>query len=162
VSAKTELNVITDYLSDPSLRKFIFDNFRESLRGIGHSEAFIEDLIATLETLENISVFRKQHLPEIENVYLANYFQDLLSLYFEENFIPFLPPAKKVLDLGCGTGLLSHKLAKNYPQVVGIDIEANPLWNQYQNSQLSFEIVPENRLSGFLKSYQPTRRATQM
>ena len=62
---------------------------------------------------------------------------------------------KKMLDIGCGTGLLSVKLAKQGAQVTGIDLSADMLAVAEERAtvaylcQLTFIEQPMQQLTGF-------------
>lgn len=82
---------------------------------------------------------------EIRSQYSAEYTEDLFDRYadhFEDHLVislkykvPFIIKDKlkslnlsknsKVLDLGCGTGLLGRTIIEEYPNIVGVDISTN-------------------------------------
>jgi trans-aconitate 2-methyltransferase len=76
---------------------------------------------------------------------------EIYNKFKQERFAPFydlltlvkVKPHLKVIDLGCGTGELSRKLADHLPeaQVLGIDASAEMLKDAsaFKNEQLSFE-----------------------
>lgn len=46
------------------------------------------------------------------------------DLYWKKKLLAKVPPSKKILDLACGTGIVSFKLARSYPkaQIIGVDV----------------------------------------
>lgn len=46
------------------------------------------------------------------------------DVYWKRRMLARVPPARKILELACGTGILTLKLARKYPQsqIVGVDL----------------------------------------
>jgi demethylmenaquinone methyltransferase/2-methoxy-6-polyprenyl-1,4-benzoquinol methylase len=49
--------------------------------------------------------------------------------HWKEEIMKIMPPSKRILDLGCGTGIMTQYIAKQNPsaEIVGVDITENML-----------------------------------
>lgn len=149
--------LIRSLLTNNGIADFVASNLQESLFDIGFSSILIQDLVGQLQNL-NIAAFREKHAKELHAIYDLGFFQNIVPRYFDENVIPHLQPSERILDIGCGTGILAHRLSisKKFRKIQGIDINPYPEWQQFQDEITSFAIVPENNFEEFVLTYQPT------
>ncbi len=145
-----------DKISDKKLYNYIIGNLESSLASIGFSNKFINYFKHDFSKLD-FKDFYKQFSEEIHEVYDINFFQRIVPDYFNKEVVPHIPESNTILDLGCGTGILLHTIAKNQKleNLIGIDINKYAEWEQFQNPKIKFEIVKENEFKDFLKKTQP-------
>ena len=63
-----------------------------------------------------------------------------MELYGGTEFIePFIQEGMNILDVGCGTGVMTHRLALRYPsiKITGVDVDISRAIDQFGNSGLS-------------------------
>jgi len=135
---------------------YMLSNLKASLASIGFSEEFINFFTSNFSKLE-FKEFYKKFEEEIKNVYSIGFFQKIVPDYFSKEVIPHIPKSNKILDIGCGTGILIHRLAhkKKFKKLVGIDIHEYPEWRHFKSSKAQFKIVKETAFRAFLKKTQP-------
>lgn len=135
---------------------YIIQNLKFSLSSIGFSNFLIDDLANNLKGL-NVKKFGTKHKNELNKIYSVGFFQKIVPKYFSKYIIPEILPSKKVLDLGCGTGVLANILSKSnkFQQIIGIDLNSYPEWKIFKNSKITFKIVREKNFSNFLSKNNP-------
>ncbi len=149
-----ERKIINDFLDDSNLRNFIIVNLKESLTSIGFSKNLIDALTGGLSDLD-VSKFQNDFSGELENVYRIGFFQKIVPAYFEQFIIPEISKGK-ILDVGCGTGILVKKLSEaGFRYLAGIDINEYPEWESFGAPNVRFEVVSESQFPKFLTEYQP-------
>ncbi len=151
-----ERKLIKKSLSNNKTKNYVVSNLRESLKSIGFSRDFIEDLLLNLDNI-NIKEFQKKHEKELESVYRINWFRKLVPVYFEKYVIPRIPNSKKIMDIGCGTGILTKKLSEynKFKKIVGIDITEYREWKLFKKPNIDFKIVKEDDFRQFLEETKP-------
>ena len=156
-----EQDIISKFLSDQKLADFIFSNLRQSLKSIGFSAELIADLIDSLVKIGvstfDIEKFGDTHKKELREVYTIGFFQKFVPDYFLKYVVPITPIGGKIVDVGCGTGILAKLYAesKNFDEVVGIDINPYPEWDMFAKSNIRFQVVKEKDFIDFLSKEQP-------
>ncbi len=150
------MNDQLEIFQNPQLLTFAKGNLEESLSSIGFSNELIKSLLTTLDVLD-VNIFGEKHAGELENVYRIGFFQKIVPEYFRENIIPEIPMSGKVLDIGCGTGILAKLLSEVYQSlnVVGVDINEYPEWKSFSSERVKFEVVEESEFPEFLSEYKP-------
>jgi len=147
---------VGEILQETELANFIVNNLRSSLSSIGFSQEFLD---ALLSDLRNISVenFGKKWREELGNKYIIGFFQKIVPKYFSDYIVPVTPTSRKIIDVGCGTGILAKLYAedKRFERVVGIDINPYPEWKIFWNEKIKFEVVDEATFPNFLLEEKP-------
>ncbi len=151
-----EFKIIKRMLENKKVKSFVISNLKTSLKGIGYSKELIQDLIKEFEKYD-FTGFQLRNSKELHKVNSIGFFQKIVPIYFENQVIPYVPSSKKVVDIGCGTGILAHKLAqsKRFDQIIGIDIDSYPEWDKFKERSVSFKIVKEKEFREFLKETKP-------
>lgn len=151
-----EFKIIKSMLENKRVKSFVVGNLKTSLKGIGYSKELIQDLINQFEKYD-FTGFQLRNSEELHEVHSIGFFQKIVPIYFENQVIPYVPSSKKVVDIGCGTGILAYKLAqsKRFDQIIGIDINSYPEWNKFKGGGVSFKIVKEKEFREFLKETKP-------
>jgi len=151
-----EEDTIKNLMFNKETREFIFSNLRKSLKDIGFSSEFIEDLIKTLNDFD-VKKFQRKHKEELEKIYKVGFFQRLVPSYFGKYVIPKIPKSKTIVDIGCGTGILAKKLSESgsFDKIIGIDLNKYQEWDKFKSSKIDFKIIKEKDFSEFLKDTQP-------
>ena len=77
--------------------------------------------------------------------------------YFEKEVIPYIPNSSIILDIGCGTGILAHKLSETnrFDRIVGIDINEYPEWPKFSKGNVELFKIEEDKFDEFLKELKP-------
>ncbi len=147
---------IKSLLENKSLRDFIFSNLRQSLSSIGFSQNLIEDLVSNLENL-NVQEFGKNHSEELKQVYNVGFFQRIVPAYFSQYVVPVTPTVEKIVDVGCGTGILAklYSESKKFQHILGIDINPYPEWGIFKNTGVDFRVIKETDFIDFLHKEKP-------
>ncbi len=148
--------MISDLLTDINLHTYVVKNLRISLSSIGFSENLINDLTINLKNLD-VRAFGERHSHELNDVYSLGFFQKLVPEYFSRNVVPEIPAADKILDLGCGTGILAKILAEEnkFQHITGIDLHPYPEWELFKNPKITFNVVLEKDFLDFLLKERP-------
>jgi SAM-dependent methyltransferase len=143
-------------LSNEKLFSFVIENLKSSLASIGFSENFIRDLLNNLGNL-NVKGFGERWRDELKQKYSIGFFQNLVPKYFSDYIVPVTPPSEKVVDIGCGTGILAKLYGQDdrFQKVLGIDINPYPEWDVVRNDKVRFKVVKEDQFSNFLSSEKP-------
>ncbi len=143
-------------LSDSDLADFILENLRSSLSSIGFSKLFLDELLSSLGTLD-VNVFGEKWKRELQEKYSTGFFQDLVPKYFSDYVVPMTPSASKIVDVGCGTGILDKLYAEDgrFGTVIGIDINRYPEWAIFQNEKIRFDVIKEDTFTSFLNIEKP-------
>ncbi len=151
-----EQEYIKSLLNNKSLRDFIFSNLRQSLSSIGFSQNLIDDLVLNLKDL-NVVEFGKNHNEELRQVYNVGFFQKIVPTYFSQYVVPATPAVEKIMDVGCGTGILPKLYSENkkFKNILGIDINSYPEWKIFKNSNTDFLVVKEKNFIDFLRKEKP-------
>lgn len=156
-----EQDIISKFLGDQKLADFIFSNLRQSLKSIGFSAELIANLIDSLAKIGvstfDIEKFGDTHKKELREVYTIGFFQKFVPDYFSKYVVSVTPIRGKIVDVGCGTGILAKLYAesKNFDEVIGIDINPYPEWDMFAKSNIRFQVVKENDFIDFLSKEQP-------
>ncbi|PIN75164.1 hypothetical protein COV18_04405 [Candidatus Woesearchaeota archaeon CG10_big_fil_rev_8_21_14_0_10_37_12] len=153
---KNEHREILDKIANKKLHDYILSNLQSSLSSIGFSNEFVDYFVNNFSEL-NFEQFYSKFDEEIKKVYDIGFFQKIVPDYFSKQVIPHIPESNKILDLGCGTGILIHTLAKEqkFQELIGIDINEYPEWKQFINPKVTFKIIKEREFDNFLKKTQP-------
>ncbi len=151
-----ELKNIKGILADEHIRKFAEQNLKNSLHSIGFSENLIKELIFLFDDL-NIEPFVKKHEKELEEIHTKRFFQKIVPDYFQKYIVPEIPEAEKVVDVGCGTGVLLRLLSVNtqFKKLIGIDLNPYPEWELFVTERITFKIVEEIKFKSFLAVERP-------
>ncbi|MBI4043654.1 MAG: class I SAM-dependent methyltransferase [Candidatus Diapherotrites archaeon] len=138
------------------MRKYIFEDVNASLHSIGFSKVFRKDLIKALEK-DQIKKFRNKHFNEITKKYVIGFRQKVAPSFLENEFIPHIPSAKLIIDVGCGTGALPYRLSKynRFKKIIGVDVTQYPEWKLFSNAKTEFIQINPNSLENILKSFHP-------
>lgn len=151
-----QINDVKEILKDTDLSSFIVENLRSSLSSIGFSGKFLD---ALLKDLGNISIknFGEKWNDELQQKYSIGFFQNLVPKYFSSYVVSATPSSHKIVDVGCGTGILAKLYAQDerFEQVVGIDINPYPEWKIFRNEKIKFEVVDEIAFTNFLTAERP-------
>ena len=75
------------------------------------------------EIFEKKASFFDKWAPNYDLIFTTIFYQ---SLHKRLLSYPSLPHPSSVLDLGCGTGRLLNRLAKNFPELKGIGVDLSP------------------------------------
>jgi ubiquinone/menaquinone biosynthesis C-methylase UbiE len=142
-------------LDNQDIYNFIVGNFKHSLRAVGFSKILIEDLLSNLLSLDDD--FFARHGKELHRVETVGFFQDIVPDYFSKHVVPSIPRVKKVLDIGCGTGILAYVLSRDsrFGSVVGIDLKSYPEWKKFKGSKVRFHVVGEKEFARFVRKENP-------
>jgi len=152
-----QLKDIREILSgNEELADFIVNNLRSSLSSIGFSKACLNDLLSDLSNLD-VKKFGEKWREELKQIYSLGFFQNLAPNYFAKYVVPVTPSSEKIIDVGCGTGILAklYSQEKRFGQVVGIDINPYPEWKQFQSKTVRFAIITEEEFTDFLQREKP-------
>ncbi len=154
--SQTELQVIGEVLENQKLREFIENNLKESLNSIGFSEIFIKDLMEFFSDLQ-VDRFIGQYENELERVHSKGFFQKIVPDYFSKYVIPAIPASQKIIDVGCGTGVLANLLSKreDFKKIIGIDLNPYPEWDIFKTDKIEFKIIKENEFIDFMADEKP-------
>jgi SAM-dependent methyltransferase len=143
-------------VSNNKLLSFVLEDLKNSLSSIGFSEDFLNDLLNDLSHLD-VKEFGEKRKDELRRIYSLGFFQDIVPNYFLDYVVPMTPSSKKIVDIGCGTGILAKLYGQDsrFKEVLGIDINAYPEWDTFSNEKIRFEIVRENSFPSFIKVQKP-------
>ncbi len=161
IDRPTEQDVISKLLSDQRLADFIFSNLNQSLRSIGFSDELVGDLADSLGMISvatfDVEKFGNTHKRELEEVYSIGFFQKYVPEYFSKYVVPITPKGGKIIDVGCGTGILAKLYAESgsFDKVTGIDIDPYPEWDSFAKSDVRFKVVKETEFIDFLEKERP-------
>lgn len=144
-------------MSNKNVSRFVIGNLKKSLASIGYSKELIEDLIQQFKKY-NFKEFQRKHNKELHKVHTIGFFQKIVPEYFRKYVVPFIPKVDKILDVGCGTGILAHILSKSgkFKQIIGIDINEYPEWKEFSDSKVKFQIVKRGDFKKFLRNNNPS------
>ena len=153
---KKEIILIKEFLEDKKLKDFILENLRISLSSLGYSKLLIGDLFDLLDHFR-IKEFQEKHNEELHKVHTIGFFQKIVPEYFQKYVVPSIPVVDKILDVGCGTGILAHILSKSkkFKQIIGIDLNEYPEWKEFSDSKVKFRVVRRVDFKEFLKKNHP-------
>lgn len=92
--------------------------------------------------MEDSVIQRKSRLFDRWSFWYDNLFPTVFYQVVHQRMLEFvqLPPQAKVLDIGCGTGRFLNRLARHYPDVLGIGLDASPL--MLKKARLSIQVRP--------------------
>jgi len=147
---------IVNALQNKRIRSFVHENLRKSLPGLGSGQELIDDLLNNLQKLD-VKGFGERHREELDQIFTIRFLQQLAPIYFNQYVIPQIKPCRKIIDIGCGTGILAKQLSQTgkFDEVVGIEIIRYPEWDKFSNAKTRFEIIQEAELEGFLQRELP-------
>lgn len=83
----------------------------------------------------------KRRYDETAGIYDKRYMEIQVKKF--QSIYPYLKKADRVLDIGCGTGLLLNKISKFSDVVFGIDFSMNSLERARERSRKSFLICAD-------------------
>lgn len=151
-----QLHDTQEVLANSNLESFICSDLRSSLSSIGFSSEFLDDLINNLGNL-NVQQLGETWKDELNQKYSLGFFQNLVPTYFSEYVVPVTPASNKIIDVGCGTGILAKLYSQDgrFNQVIGIDINSYPEWHTFQNEKIKFKVVKEDEFNNFLITEKP-------
>ena len=147
---------VEDALCISKLRDFLYKNFQKSLSDLGCEQGLIDDFLKNLPELD-LPAFWERHQEQLQTVFNVQYRDDVETSYLKEHVVPVVQPCTKVVDIGCGTGVLAKLLLEtdNFEEVVGIEIDAYPEWNTFSDQRIRFEVVKEENFDNFLRRELP-------
>jgi len=147
-----ELDSIREFMSNEKVRSFVLTNLKESMDFLGHSKEFIRDLEELFDSLD-IKRFTKEHNSDLIKYNTMGWVQVLEPEFFEKYVIPNIPQTNKLLDIGCGTGILLHilKNSDSIKGLLGIDIDPYPEWENYRDERLILDVVKPGQFDDYLK-----------
>jgi len=140
----------------PYLREYIESSLSESLQSIGFEKCLIQDLNKCFDDF-NFEYFKNKYASLLDDVHELNFHRKILPDIYKMCVLPLIPKAEKVLDLGCGNGILSKILfeAGNYKEILGIDVVEYPEWNEFRNKKLDYKLVERKDFNKFILDYSP-------
>jgi SAM-dependent methyltransferase len=140
-------------LISPKLVKYVRDNLSQSLTSINFSKEFVVYLLKHLANLDFPNFYKKFDY-ELERIYTKGFFQNIVPSYFDKNVIPNIPASNYIIDIGCGTGILAHRLIRQsrFKKIEGIDISTYPEWKLFSSEKVKFKIVPQQDFDKYLSS----------
>jgi SAM-dependent methyltransferase len=147
---------VENSLKNDAVRNFTYNNFVKSLSSLGCSRDLIHGFLTNLPSL-NLETFWREYGGELETVFNINYRDTVETEYFKEHVVPIVSSCNKVVDIGCGTGVLSKLLIETnkFKEIVGTEINAYSEWAGVTDKRIRFEVVPETEFSNFLKIENP-------
>lgn len=102
--------------------------------------------------------FKKKWSNELRMRYTIDFFQKIVPKYFSRYVIPVTPPSQKIIDIGCGTGILAKCYAEHsstFKHIIGIDINPYPEWKLFGSKKVSFKVVNREKFPEFLRKEKP-------
>jgi SAM-dependent methyltransferase len=152
----TEEQFVKEALQDSKLGPYLKKNFLSSLAYMGYPKELIESVFFAIENnkIEELITHREKDLYELQDI---GFFQNHAPQFAEKFLLPPVPPAKNVLDLGCGRGGLMSTMSKlgRFEKLTGIDINSYEEWKGLESSELHFEVVKEDKFNEFIKEINP-------
>lgn len=154
---ENERKFIQEILLDKSLNKHFKENLEITLSDIGFSKQFIQDLFKLFKDLKEYPEFQSKYSKELDNVYLEGFFKHIVPNYFKTYIIPEIPASKKVLDLGCGTGVLAERLSREqrFSEIIGIELKSYPEWEIFVNEKIFFAVANEEGAFKIIEEEKP-------
>lgn len=127
-----------------------------SLNSLGFKEDLILDLFTATKKI-NFDSFWQVHGPQLIEVHETHFYQKIVPDFYLKYVTKYIPKSKKVLDIGCGTGILDKELGRseNFENIFGIDLVSYPEWEIFKSSKVKFQIVKEENFSNFLIKLEP-------
>jgi ubiquinone/menaquinone biosynthesis C-methylase UbiE len=143
-------------IKDGQLICYMLDDLQNSFTNIEFSEKFIKYFIKTFPQLNFDELYEKFE-SEIAQVHDINFFYRFVPDFFRKEVIPYIPKKNKILDVGCGTGVLLETLSENksIKELIGIDIQVYPEWEKINNKKIILGIVNESDFKVFLQNFKP-------
>ena len=148
--------LIKQFLADKKIKEHVATNLASSLKSIGYSRETIDELMVLLDKMQ-IKKFQDKNYAELKAVHSIEFFQKIVPAYFEKYIAPHIPPSDKILDIGCGTGILAHVLSKSdkFKQILGIDLIEYSEWKKFDNRKIRFQIIKQDKFNQFLQENKP-------
>jgi 2-polyprenyl-3-methyl-5-hydroxy-6-metoxy-1,4-benzoquinol methylase len=143
-------------LENNSLKNFIYSSLRQSLGDIGFPANLLDDLLNNLTNLD-VGSFCKRYGTELNKLFTIGFFQDIVPRYFSKYIVPAIKSVDKVVDVGCGTGILAKLLSESgrFNRIIGIDINPYLEWDIFKNDKVSLMVIKEKDFTNFLLKEQP-------
>jgi hypothetical protein len=143
-------------MANDSVKKFTVEALHFSMSCLGFSNDMITDLINCLE-YGAVLEFQKRYSNELHMIQTMKFYRKLVPIYYEKHILPHIPNSKKLLDVGCGTGVLASIIerSKKCEEIRGIDINSYPEWNDYSTNTVSFKIIHSGEFKDYLTNYKP-------
>ena len=156
VGIEDEKKLVKQFLANRKIKEHVVKYLTSSLQSIGYSAQTIKELIDLLTTMQ-IKKFQDKNYAELKAVHSIEFFQKIVPKYFENYIVPYIPPSNKLLDIGCGTGILAYVLSKSdrFKQILGIDIDEYLEWKKFNNKKIKFQIINQNNFGQFLAENKP-------
>jgi SAM-dependent methyltransferase len=156
MSTNLQHSDVQEILKDKKLAAFIIENLLRSLSSIGFSKSLLDGLLNNLGNLA-VKEFGEKWQDELRQIYSIGFYQNLVPKYFSDYVVPVTPASSKIIDVGCGTGILAKLYAQEdrFGQVIGIDINSYPEWEMFRSNKIRFEVLKEEGFTGFLKTEKP-------
>jgi SAM-dependent methyltransferase len=153
---RKEMKEVLSITKDEKVYDYILENLKSSLSSIGFSKDFVSYLSNNFFNLD-FEEFYDKFNHELTEVYNVKFFQKIVPEYFKKEVIPSIPVSDKILDIGCGTGILIHTIASDprFNKLTGIDLHEYPEWKEFKNPKVQFLIVEKKDFENFLKKLQP-------
>ena len=149
---------VENALQNSKIRDFVYPNFQTSLSQLGCKQEFVDDFLANLPSLD-VSYFWQRYREQLDTVFNVQYRDDVETAYFKEHVVSIVKPSKKIVDIGCGTGVLAKLLSEtgDFGEIVGIEINSYPEWSTLSDADehIRFEVVSEAEFDNFLKREVP-------
>ena len=153
---KEHKKLLDEIIPNKKIYDYVLSNLQSSLAYIGFSRGFIDYFVDNFSKLD-FEEFYGRFSDELKKVYDIGFFQEIVSDYFKKEVMPYIPESDKILDIGCGTGILLYTLAREqkFKKLIGIDIHQYPEWQKFKDPKISLQILKEEHFEDFLKKSQP-------
>jgi len=146
---------IRDIVFDPKLNAFAEKSLTQSLSAIGYRKELLIELFDSLKELQ-CERYGELHAKELHQLHTVHFLGELAGGLFRKYVIPEVPATGKVIDIGCGTGTLIKELrARGSGEIVGIDIDSYPEWEELRSRGIRVEEISEEQFPAFMKAESP-------
>jgi SAM-dependent methyltransferase len=149
-------DLVTTVLSDANKRGYVVSSLYETMTNLGFSRALRDEFLNNIDSLD-VQQFVKTHKDELQAVQNEHFFGELVPAYFKAHILPEIPSGGKVLDLGCGPGILIQCLVErdSNEEILGVDIVPDLRWQDISPNDARLEVVQEEDFLAFLEKEQP-------
>jgi 2-polyprenyl-3-methyl-5-hydroxy-6-metoxy-1,4-benzoquinol methylase len=155
---KKEYNRFKALMENEKVFDYIVKKLYVSFKSLNFSNKLCDDLLKNLLNL-NFDEFHKTHDDEIRKLYIEKFFKEDCAQYYSKFVIPMIEDSKKILDIGCGIGVLASELAKSkkFEKILGCEWSIQENWEKEQEKydNLNFFAVNNDYFFQFLKEHKP-------